>query len=48
LDWETNSRGRRVYTHLYLTDSMDLAMVKLVHHNKLHKMYKIKVEPKPE
>lgn len=48
LDWDTNNRGKRVYTHLYLTEPMDLAMVKLVHQNKLHKIYKIKVESKPE
>lgn len=40
---DSNSRGRRVYTHLYLTEPMDLAMVKLVHSDKLHKIYKIKV-----
>ena len=40
---ENNSRGRRVYTHLYLTEPMDLAMIKLVHSDKLFKIYKIKV-----
>lgn len=38
-----NSRGRRVYTHLYLTEPMDLAMLKLVHSDKLFKIYKVKV-----
>lgn len=43
LDYSPNSRKRRVYTELYLTNAMDLAMVKLVHADKLHKIYKIKV-----
>jgi len=38
-----NYKGRRVYTRLYLTEAMDLAMIKLVHSEKLHKIYKIKV-----
>lgn len=40
---DNNSRGRRVYTKLYLTEAMDLAMIKLVHAEKLHKIYKVKV-----
>jgi hypothetical protein len=45
---ESNSRKRRVYTKLYLMEPMDLAMLKLVHHEKLFKIYKIKVAPTPE
>ena len=41
---ENNSRGRRVYTQLFLTEAMDLAMVKLVHAEKLHKIYKVVVK----
>ena len=41
--YDNNSRGRRVYTELLLTEAMDLAMVKLVHSEKLHKIYKVKV-----
>lgn len=42
LDHELNWSKRRVYTHLYLTNPMDLAMLKLVHSDKMHKIYKIK------
>jgi hypothetical protein len=42
---DENHRGRRVYTHLYLTEPMDLAMVKLVHADQLHKIYKVNVVP---
>lgn len=38
-----NYRSRRVYTHLYLTEPMDLAMLKLVHGDKLFKIYKVKL-----
>lgn len=48
LDYSLNSRGRRVYTQLYLTEPMDLAMLKLVHSDKLFKIYKIKVAQPPE
>ena len=44
LVWELNSRGKKVYTHLYLVEPMDLAMIKLVHLDKLYKIYKINVE----
>jgi len=43
LVYEVNSRGRRVYTHLYLTEAMDLALIKLTHSEKMFKIYKIKV-----
>lgn len=46
--FELNSSRRRVYTTLYLTEAMDLAMVKLVHADKLHKIYKVKVVPTVE
>lgn len=45
---EKNSRARRVYTRLYLTEAMDLAMLKLVHQDKLFKIYKIKLQEQPE
>jgi len=48
LVWATNSKGKRVYLELYLTNSMDLAMLKLVHADKLFKIYKIKVVDTPE
>jgi hypothetical protein len=38
-----NTQGKRVYTKLFLTNAMDLAMIKLVHHDKLFKIYKIKI-----
>lgn len=44
LDHITNSRGKRVYTDLFLENSMDLAMLKLVHSDKFHKIYKIILE----
>jgi hypothetical protein len=40
---EYNYKGRRVYTHLYLTEPMDLAMLKLVHGDRLFKIYKVKL-----
>ena len=40
---ENNWGKKRVYTELYLTNAMDLAMLKLVHHDKFHKIYKIKL-----
>lgn len=43
LDWIKNTQGKRVYTELFLTNPMDLAMLKLVHGDKLHKIYKIKL-----
>lgn len=43
LKFQTNWSKKRVYTTLYLTNAMDLAMLKLVHHDKFHKIYKIKV-----
>ena len=43
LDHDKNSQNKRVYTRLYLCEAMDLAMVKLVHSDKLHKIYKVKV-----
>ena len=43
LKHENNSRGRRVYTRLYLTEAMDLAMIKLVHADVLHKIYRVKL-----
>lgn len=43
LKYETNWNKKRVYTTLYLTNAMDLAMLKLVHHDKFYKIYKIKV-----
>lgn len=43
LDWLPNTRKKRVYTELFLTNPMDLAMIKLVHGDKLHKIYKIKL-----
>jgi hypothetical protein len=43
LQWEVNWRGKRVYTHLYLTEAMDLALLKLVHASKMHKLYRIEV-----
>ena len=42
------SRGKRVYTHLYLTDPMDLAMLKLTHQDLLFKIYKIILEQPSE
>lgn len=42
LKHDVNTRGKRVYTHLYLTNPMDLAMIKLVHADKLYKIYQIK------
>lgn len=48
LDWKPNYSKRRVYTKLYLCNAMDLAMVKLVHADKLYKIYKIKVEAEAE
>ena len=45
---ESNGRGRRVYTRLYLTEAMDLAMVKLVHAEKLFKIYKVKLRQTDE
>jgi len=48
LVWEKNCHDKRVYTELYLTNAMDLAMVKLVHGEKLHKIYKIKIPARPE
>ena len=47
LDYEMNWNKKRVYTHLYLQNSMDLAMLKLVHADKMHKIYKIKLEEQP-
>lgn len=41
---KNNYRKKRVYTELLLTNAMDLAMIKLVHADKLHKIYKIKVD----
>jgi len=43
LDYELNWRSKRVYTHLYLSNPMDLALIKLVHSDKIHKIYKIKL-----
>ena len=45
---ELNYRKKRVYTHLYLTDAMDLAMLKLAHQSKLHKLYKITLKQASE
>lgn len=47
LDHKLNWNKRRVYTHLYLTNPMDLAMIKLVHSEKLHKIYKIRLAEQP-
>ena len=41
--YHVNWNKKRVYTELYLTNAMDLAMLKLVHHDKFYKIYKIKV-----
>jgi hypothetical protein len=48
LDFVLNSKKKRVYTHLYLMEAMDLAMIKLVHLNKLFKLYRIKVQTPEE
>lgn len=46
--FETNRREKRVYTHLYLTNAMDLALIKLVFSDKLHKIYKIEATGKDQ
>lgn len=43
MEYDTNFRGRRIYTTLYLVNPMDVAMVKLVHQSKLRKIYKVEV-----
>ena len=43
--WRTNSKGRRIYTRLHLTEAMDLTLIKLVHPGLLFKIYRIVVEP---
>lgn len=45
MEYDTNYKGRRIYTSLYLVNPMDVAMVKLVHQSKLRKIYKIEVVP---
>jgi len=44
LDFEPNWKNRRVYTHLFLLNPMDLALIKLVHADKIHKIYQIKLQ----
>lgn len=44
LDWETNRTASRVYTTLYLTDPMDLAMIKLTYPDAIRKIYKVSLE----
>jgi hypothetical protein len=40
---EKNNKNRRVYTALYLTEAMDLALIKLTHADDLHKIYRVSV-----
>lgn len=42
-EYKKNRRKKKVYTHLLLTSAMDLALIKLVHSEKMHKIYKIEV-----
>lgn len=46
-DYQENSRGQRVYTYLYLENPMDLAMLKLCHHDKMFKIYKVEINQSP-
>jgi CCR4-NOT transcriptional regulation complex NOT5 subunit len=39
-----NHKKRRVYTTIYLVNPMDVAMVKLVHQEKIRKIYKVEVD----
>jgi hypothetical protein len=48
LAYELNYRKKRVYTHLYLVNPMDLAMIKLAHSEKLFKIYRIEVRQPDE
>lgn len=38
-----NSMDKKVYTHLYMMNAMDVAMLKLVHADKLFKIYRIRL-----
>ena len=40
---EVNYEKKRVYTKLLLTNAMDVAILKLVHADKMHRIYKIKI-----
>jgi hypothetical protein len=44
LDHENNWARRRVYTHLYLESAQDLALLKLVHGELFHRIYKISLD----
>jgi hypothetical protein len=39
-----NHNNRRVYTHIYLSNAMDLAMLKLIFSDSIHKIYKVTVD----
>lgn len=39
-----NAKKKRIYTAIYLLNAMDVAMLKLVHHTKLRKIYKVVVD----
>lgn len=47
IDHEENTRYKRVYTHIYLVNPMDVAMLKLCHHTKMHKIYKVVLNQPP-
>lgn len=42
--YTNNARKKQIFTELYLTDLMDVTLLKLTHADKLHKIYKIIVE----
>lgn len=42
--WVKNHDNRRVYTHIYISHSMDLAMLKLVFSDSIHKIYKVIID----
>ena len=44
-NWRLNFKNKRVYTRLFLTESIDLTLVKLIHPGLLFKIYQIVMEP---